>query len=290
MTGRLSLADLENLDLATGASGAQDLANLLPKQVARDINRYVIENSFARTVFTENEDLVGAQGLTINYPLKEKTIAHKLSDMGDVLIGQGEFSEVPSETFVVGARAQWSYAAEEARLFDLMGEELFDAINAVIEFENTLVLDVANDGVDGDNSFSAATAGTFAYADLVEMRKLVKGPMDYVVLHPDEMADVLSDDKFLRTDFITNIDRIAPSTTVFNTALGITIYETEQATAGRVLGFNSRRGGRFTVKTRPRTQRFDLGEGGGALQKGVTVWELIDAVVTRGDSIAKCTV
>jgi hypothetical protein len=41
------------------------------------------------------------------------------------------------------------------------------------------------------------------------------------------------------------------------------------------------------VKTRPRTQRFDLGEGGGALQKGVTVWQLIDAVVTRGDSIAQ---
>jgi hypothetical protein len=43
---------------------------------------------------------------------------------------------------------------------------------------------------------------------------------------------------------------------------------------------------RGAVKTRPRTQRFDLGESGGPLQTGVTVWELIDAVVTRGDAIA----
>ena len=47
-----------------------------------------------------------------------------------------------------------------------------------------------------------------------------------------------------------------------------------------------RRPGRVIVRTRPRTQRFDLGESGRPLQKGVTVWELIDAVVTRGDAIA----
>lgn len=51
-------------------------------------------------------------------------------------------------------------------------------------------------------------------------------------------------------------------------------------------GRASRWAGRFTVKTRPRTQQFDLGAGGGPLQKGVTVWELIDAVVTKWDAVA----
>lgn len=57
-----------------------------------------------------------------------------------------------------------------------------------------------------------------------------------------------------------------------------------------MLGFSSRRTGRFTVRTRPAIQRFDLGSGGVRLQRDVTVWELIDSVVTRRDSIAKCMV
>lgn len=284
------MPELENLELATGASGARDLENLLPKKVARDINRYVVEQSWARKVFRVNRDLVGATGLSINYPLKEKSVAMRLSDMGEILVNQGDFAEVPSSVFLVGARAQWSYAAEEARLFDLMAEEMFDALQAVIEFENQLAYDAAKTGVAAANAFNAATAGTFAYADLVEMRKRVQGPMDVVVIHPDEMADALKDDKFLRTEFITTMNRIEPSTTVFATKLGVTFLETEQATAGTVIGLNSRRAGRFTVKTDLRRQPYDLGKTGGALMKGVTVWELIDAVVVRGDSVAKVTV
>lgn len=281
---------LENLELATGASGARDLENLLPKKVTQDISRYIMEHAWARQVFRVNRDLVGAQGLSINYPLKEKSVAMRLSDMGEILVGQGEFSEVPSTVFLVGARAQWSYAAEEARLFDLMAEELFDAVQAVIEFENQLVYDVSKDGVHADNKVNSAAAGVFSYTDLVEMRKKVEGPMDYVVIHPDEMADALRDDKFLRSDFLTTIRRVEPATTIFETKLGVTFVETEQATPAKVMGFNSRRAGRFTLKTDLRRQRYDTGQTGGALFKGITVWELIDAVVVRNKSLVELTV
>lgn len=281
---------LENLELATGAGGARDLENLLPQKLARDISRYVQEHAWARQVFRVNRDLVGAQGLSINYPLKEKSLAMRLSDMGEVFLGQGEFNEVPSTAFLVGARAQWSYAAEEARLFDLMAEELFDAVQAVIEFENQLVYDVSRAGVHADNKVNSAQPGAFQYADLIEMRKKVEGPMDYVVIHPDEMADALKDDKFLRTDFITTIQRLEPATTVFSTKLGVTFVETEQATPAKVLGFNSRRAGRFTLKTDLRRQRYDTGQTGGALFRGITVWELIDAVVVRNKSLVELTV
>jgi hypothetical protein len=283
--------NLENLSLATGASGTRDLANLLQKKVAKDINRYVAEQAWARKLFTLNRDLVGATGLSINYPLKEKSIATRLSDMGEVLVGQGGWTEKASETFIVGARAQWSYAAEEARLFDLMAEEVKDALGAIAEFENKLVYDQCVKEVAAANAFGAAAGGTFSYADLIKMRKLVQGPMDYVVIHPTEMADVLSEDKFLRGDFITTIRTIEPSTTMFETKLGFTFVETEQATEGAVVGLNSHRAGRFTIKKDVTQQPYDMGKGnGGALFKGVTLWELIDAVVVRGDSVAKCTV
>jgi hypothetical protein len=282
---------LDNLQLASGAEGARDFAALLPKKIAQDINRYVAEQAWARQVFSVNRDLVGATGLTISYPLKEKSIAMRLGDMGEVLTGQGEWSEKSSETFIVGARAQWSYAAEEARLFDLMTEEVTDALEAIIEFENKLVFDKCVSDVAVTNAFNAATAGSFAYADLIKMRKLVLGPMDYVILSPSRMADVLSDDKFLRTDFITTIKSVEPSTTMFETKLGFTFVETPLATDNVVVGVNSRRAGRFTVKKDVTQVPFDLGKGNGAaLFKGVTLWELIDAVVLRGDSVAKCTV
>jgi hypothetical protein len=57
-----------------------------------------------------------------------------------------------------------------------------------------------------------------------------------------------------------------------------------------VIGLNSRRAGRFTVKKDLTRKPFDQGATGGALFKGVTVWELIDAVIVRGDSVAKCSV
>ncbi|MCA1813299.1 MAG: hypothetical protein LC624_05035, partial [Halobacteriales archaeon] len=196
-----------------------------------------------------------------------------------------------SEAFIVGAKAQWTYAAEEARLFDLMAEEVTDALEAIAEFENKLVYDTCVKDVAAGNAFGAATAGTFAYADLIKMRKVVLGPMDYVVLHPNRMADVLSDDKFLRTDFITTIKSVEPSTTMFETKLGVTFLETPQATDNVVIGVNSRRAGRFTVKKDVTQVPFDSGKSnGGSLFKGVTLWELIDAVVLRGDSVAKCTV
>jgi len=240
---------------------------------------------------SEDRDLVGATGLTISYPLKEKSVAMRLSDMGEPLIAQGEWGEKASEAFLVGARAQWSYASEEARLFDLMAEEVQDALEAMVEFENKLVFDKCVADVAAKNAFNAATAGSFGYADLIKMRKLVLGPMDYVVLHPSRMADVLSDDKFLRTDFITTIKSVEPSTTMFETKLGFTFIETEQATDNVVIAVNSRRAGRFTVKREVAQQPFDMGKSGaGALVKGVTLWELIDAVVVRGDSVAKCTV
>jgi hypothetical protein len=280
-----------NLDLATGASGARDLAALLPAKIARDINRYVAEQAWARKLFVVNRDLVGATGLSITYPLKEKSVAMRLSDAGEVLNGQGEWSGKDSHTFMMGARAQWTYAAEEAKLFDLMAEEVKDALNAIVEFENKLVYDACVADVAQANAFDAATAGAFGYADLVKMRQRVKGPMDYVVIHPTQMADVLSEDKFLRGDFITTIKAVEPATTMFETKLGFTFLETEQATEGVVVGLNSRRAGRFTVKKEVTRVPFDKGKAeGGSLVKGVTLWELIDAVVLRGDSVAKCVV
>jgi hypothetical protein len=283
--------ELENLSLATGAIGARDLASLLPKKVAHDISRYVAQTAWARKVFVVNRDLVGATGLTISYPLKEKSVAMRLSDLGEILNGQGEWKDKPSEAFLMGARAQWSYAAEEARLFDIMAQEVQDALEAIAEFENKFVYDKCVADVAPANVSAAAAAGTFGYADLIRMRKVVQGPMDYVVIHPNQMANVLSEDKFLRGDFITSIKGIEPSTTMFETKLGFTFLETEQATDGIVVGLNSRRAGRFTVKKEVTRQAFDGGSSlGGALVKGVTLWELIDAVVVRPDSIAKVTV
>ncbi|MCA1844545.1 MAG: hypothetical protein LC792_15410, partial [Actinobacteria bacterium] len=84
---------MDNLQLATGAEGSRDLANLLPKKVAQDINRYVSEQSWARLLFNVNRDLVGSTGLSISYPLKEKSVAMRLGEMGEILTGQGEWAE-----------------------------------------------------------------------------------------------------------------------------------------------------------------------------------------------------
>jgi hypothetical protein len=282
--------ELENLAMATGSTGTRDLAGLLPAKVAKDISRYVAEQAWARRLFVVNRDLVGATGLTINYPLKEKTVAKRVSEMAELLNAQGEWKGKTSEAFLMGAKAQWTYATEEARLYDIMTEEVLGALAAIAEFENKLVYEQCTKDAPAANTFPAATPGVFAYADLIKMRKVVQGPMDYVVIHPTEMADVLSEDKFLRGDFITTIKGIEPSTTLFETKLGLTFLETEQATEGTVLGLNSRRAGRFTIKKDVARQPYDLGKSGGALCKGVQLWELIDAVVVRPESVAKCGV
>ena len=289
-TGKNGLVKKISAALAEeGASGIEDLSNLIVKQIAEEIVKPVYEG-FARKMFRPSTQLIGQPGLTIRFPKKDKTIAARVEELGEVLIGQGKLDGVDAETFLVAARAVWGYSAIEAGLVDHIADEIIDARGALLQFEVNQVVAAIAAGFDAANTVAAATSGTLVWGDLVNGRAYVRDDgfrADMFGVHPDQMANILNDAKMIDIRLIARMEPGGDSMFVIP-KLGTTIIESSEFTTGTAWVWDSRKAGRLAIKTPVNVVKYD-GAPVGVLEKGIIAWEMIDAKVVEGKGICQIT-
>ena len=258
------------------------MSNIAVDQVRKVVSKQIVENG-ARQFTKLNTQLVGAVGLNLILPVQAKAGASKLGDMAGMLAGNMPITGVTAETFIIYAKAEWSYQVEEARYIDYIVNEIESARNAIIELELELYL-TALSGLTSD--IAAAAAGTFAYADLIAMRKsaratgLAPGPYHYVV-HPDQMENLLVDTTLIDASLVTKFEKLNLSQgNVFNTSLGMKILETTKATAATTY-CAAKDAIEFVEKTKLKTIKFDRGKAGEILSKGLVMYEMLDLVLKQ---------
>lgn len=281
---------LSNMALATqGQSGIVELTNVLATQVKAQIIKEVSEG-FARQMYMPDDQLKGTKGLKLRFPVKDRSTATQIEDKATVLITQGVLDGVEAEVKVVAARAEWSVGAIESGELNLIAEEIEDAKNAIMEFEVAEVVARLTADFDPSNTFAAATAGTFAYADIITARQTVRVDrfrLDRIGVHPDQMGDLLNDNNLIDADLLP---LISPSgDQMWNIAkLGIMIIESTEFASGTAFGWDSKKAGRIAIKKEPTVQVYN-GAAVGQLVEGALIWEMIDTVTTRPKAIVRIT-
>lgn len=269
-----------------GAGGQEDLSAIIVKQIADEIVKPVYEG-FARKMCKVNTQLIGTPGLSIRFPKKGRTIAARVEELGEVLIGQGKLDGVDAETYLIASRAVWGYAAIEARLIDHIADEIVDCRSALQEFEVAQVVSALSGA---SNSFNSATGGTLAWIDLVTGRANIKGRRfrcDMLGVHPDQLADLLNDSKMADIDMIARMEITGDAMYVVP-KIGLTIIESANFTTATAYMWSSRKAVKMALKTPVNVLKYDGGPVG-VLEKGVIAWEMMDVKLVEDSASVKIT-
>lgn len=269
-----------------GAGGQGDLTNIIIKKIADEIVKPVYEG-FARKMCKVNTQLIGTPGLSIRFPKKGRTIAARVEELGEVLIGQGKLDGVDAATYLIASRAVWGYAAIEARLIDHIADEIVDCRSALQEFE---VAQVVAALATSSNNFAAATGGTLAWVDIVTGRANIKGRRyraDMLGVHPDQLADLLNDDKMADIDMIARMEVTGDAMYVVP-KIGLTIIESANFTTATAYMWSSRKAVKMALKTPVNVIKYDGGPVG-VLEKGVIAWEMMDVKLVQDDASVQIT-
>ena len=212
-------------------------------------------------------------------------VAGKVGDLSEVRIGGKSISGVLAETYIVAARAEWGYAASKAKDINFISNEVENVKAAIAEYELEVLVNELSSGA--GNTFTAATAGTLAYADLVKAREYnrVDGfEMEFVAVNPAQMSDLLKDSTLLDSALSVGF-----SGSVWKTKLGWEIFEANKLTAATAYGFG-KKFATFVEKSPLEIIHYDAGKSGDArLAKGVIAWEMFDIVTMQANAACKIT-
>lgn len=269
-----------------GAGGQEDLSTIIVKQIAQEIVKPIYEG-FARKMCKVNTQLIGTPGLSIRFPTKGRTIAARVEELGEVLIGQGKLAGVDAETYLIASRAVWGYGAIEARLIDHIADEIVDCRSALQEFEMAQIAAVL---LAGTNTTTVVTGGTLAWADLVNMRADVganRFRADTLGVHPDQLANLLTDTSMQDIRMLARMEVTGDAMYVVP-KIGLRIFESANFTAATAHMWSSRNAVKMAIKTPVNVIKYDGGPVG-VLEKGVIAWEMMDVKLVQGLAATKMT-
>lgn len=130
----------------------------------------------------------------------------------------------------------YNIAAEEASA--LSREVKIEISQQIIDYmaDSTSSAQIADSSLNGGAEYSATTANSWTFDDMVAMRQgMLKNNVipDCCVMHPDQVGDLLSDEAFLDSDKYGN--SVRKSEGMLGRFMGMSIFETPQITAGTVL-------------------------------------------------------
>jgi hypothetical protein len=163
----------------------------------------------------------------------------------------------------------------------LLEEQLTKDIMALYE-------GVAAGNLAGGAEISATNAGTLAWADIVKARQVVRREgfnPDVCIVHPDQIADLWSDDKFIHGFYFgekVDVERGL----LGSTYLGLRIVETDLATAAKCHVLDSRVAAACLVRRDIMAQPYEVPN---ELREGVMVSVRYGLGTLRTTAIARVT-
>lgn len=200
-------------------------SDVIPHMLWEELLAGTSKRRVFRNALTNTDRLSNDAGVKISVPML--TTRFSASTIGEsTLDTTGYTATTPAVTDVDVIIGDQVYVAfyisdiikEDQPNYDWIRVSLRDAGRAIAEYEDASIRDVLKNGA--LNVHPAAAAGTLGYDDVVDCLKLMKidswhndDVMPYMILHPEQEADVLKDTRFINSHryAVGNVADLAPS-------------------------------------------------------------------------------
>jgi len=197
-----------------------------------------------RNLVRVNRDLVGSPGKSLVVAKRGTITASAVSEGSDITKVEPAYTAATITPTKVGVGVEITYEAIEAKQFDLINDWIKEAGYAMAKKEDDDILTDFYDTSTHSNihTANAATTGVLTYDDVVNMVATIRASKwdpDTLVIHPNQMADLLKDTKFINASAYGGREPLLNGE--IGKFAGLRVFVTPQATDGKALIFDSKR-------------------------------------------------
>jgi HK97 family phage major capsid protein len=184
---------------------------------------------------------------SIKVPRAKLSKAYEVAEGAEIPIGTEDYDAVTLTPKKYGVRPLISREMVEDAAWDVIEYQLAEAGRAMADKETEIIIsEMINDA---GNSVAAATSGTLAYADVVNILEAVKTDdyePDVLAVHPSEFADLLKDTAIQKA-MEWGGPAVAPTGKIA-TLLGMRMLISTKVTSGTVLAVDSKHAGLLFIR------------------------------------------
>ncbi|MEM3737543.1 MAG: phage major capsid protein [Candidatus Bathyarchaeia archaeon] len=203
---------------------------------------------------------------SLNIPKHSTPITAKypVAEGADVPINIGAFTSVTLTPEKSGVAVPISKEMVEDAAWDVIEFQLAEAGRAMAEVETEKI--ISQMIADAGNSTPAGTTGTLAYDDLVGVLGMIQADnflqdyiqtgKGYLVVHPDQYADLLKDDKIRDTHVFGGTVAVAPTGRI-ETILGLNVRVTTKIPSGTALIVDAEHAGALFIRRDITVENYD---------------------------------
>jgi len=183
----------------------------------------------------------------VRFPLAKKGKAKKTAEGAEIWIHPEKKTTTDINANIeLKAGATWSKSYIEDATWNVMDRQSAEIGRAIAELETEQVLSLYN-GISASNLAggavqSPATSGVFAWNDLITLWNAVKNEdfnANVLVLHPDQLADLWKDDKFIHSFYFGELVDVRRGV-IGETYMGMRIVVSTKCTSGTVYAIDTR--------------------------------------------------
>jgi len=184
---------------------------------------------------------------SIKIPRAKLSKAYEVAEGAEIPIGTEDYDSITLTPKKYGVRPLISREMVEDAEWDVIEYQLAEAGRAMADLETeTIVSQMISDA---GNSVAAATSGTLAYSDVVNVLKeclIDNFSPDILVIHPSELADLLKDTAIQKA-VEWGGPAVAPSGKV-TTLLGMKVLVSTKVASGTALVVDSKHAGVLFIR------------------------------------------
>jgi len=184
---------------------------------------------------------------SIKVPKAKLSKAYEVAEGAEIPVGTEDYDSVTLTPKKYGVRPLISREMVEDAEWDVIEYQLAEAGRAMADLETEKIITQMIS--DAGNSVAAATSGTLAYTDVVDILKecLVDNfTPDVLVIHPTELADLLKDTAIQKA-MEWGGPPVAPSGAVTK-LLGMRVLVSTKVTSGTALAVDSKHAGVLFIR------------------------------------------
>jgi len=192
------------------------------------------------------------------------TARYPVAEGADIPINVGAFTSVTLTPEKSGVAVPISKEMVEDAAWDVIEFQLAEAGRAMAEVETAKIISTMI--ADAGNTAAAATSGTLAYDDIVGILGLIQTDnflqdyiqtgRGYLVVHPDQYADLLKDAKIRDTHVFGGTVAVAPTGRI-ETILGLNVRVTTKITSGTALIVDAEHAGALFIRRDITVENYD---------------------------------
>jgi len=257
---RLAYIDRGLQELAGTLTIADIAGTLYPAQIiARQVEEAARAILVMRNLVRVNRDLVGSPGDTLRVPKRGTVTAFEIAEGAEITKVEPDYTAVDIKPTKFGLGIAITYEAIQASQFNLINDFITEAGYALAKREDSEILNDFYDTTEHPDilTASAATPGVLSYDDCVAMVGRIRAENwdpDTIVIHPDQLVDLLKDTKFINASAYGGREPLLQGE--IGRFAGCQVFVSSQATSGQALIFDRKRAS-ILVQKRDVTVRRD---------------------------------